>query len=347
MSSKSRWESESVLETEPALVLPGLGSNVFVCETVRDDRREEVVLWDAFSTTKLWAVEIETAKFGACAFSPISNKMVIIGKTNVDSDSEARAIKCWDLNSGRSLVLSNRAHKETSCEIGQMGSRLICWHAGVLTLWDLDEGVQIFDISGDAFLYAMFNGTDARIVLCKVQHGTNNSELLICDSADGTRVNSYSTDKEYNEYGDIICSADGNLCAAISSGEINVWEVDTGKRIPVHNKEYPVNAICFDSNTTCLYAIVDHPHRILRCQLTDGTVSSVFSIDWPRMFIFDLFCATDDRIVVSYAEVNDDGIPMDYMCCEFSLADGQQLNQRKFDTWGNQVFVRRPVTILM
>jgi WD40 repeat protein len=297
---------------------------------------EEVILWDLCAGRNVWKVEFELVN--GLAFSPFTHKMVVVGILKIGGNDTV-VIKCWDLNTGTALILTDRVHGHTDCEMNHMGTQLLTWYGNELVVWDLDRAVKLVNISGRKFSHAGYSGNDSKIISC---HAESNS-LIVWDAATGMLVHSFCVLGPSGHAGRIATSADGSYCATVNRGRLQVWELEKGAFISAFEGVY-VQAICFDSDGSTLCTLMSNPSILVCCDLATSTITTRCDLrcSMPTALDTALYVSMDS-IIVGFAF-------MDHTLYAYNVFDkttGQRYVGECVDAGQNKLYLRTPITILM
>jgi WD40 repeat protein len=265
--------------------------------------------------------------------------VVVVGILNIGG-KDTVVIKCWDLNTGKALILTDRVRGYTDCEMNHMGTQLVTWYGIELVVWDLDRAVKLVNISGRKFSRADYSGNDSKIISC---HAESNS-LIVWDAATGMLVHSLCVFGPPVHAGRIATSADGSYCATVNQGCLQVWELEKGSFISAFEGVF-VQAICFDSDGSTLCALImSNPSIVACCDLATSTITTRCDLrcSMPTTLDMALYVSTDS-IIVGFAFMDE----RLYAYNVFDKTTGQRYVGQCVYACQNKQYLRTPITILM
>jgi WD40 repeat protein len=227
-------------------------SGVFV---VTVSNGSEVNLWDGLSHELLWTYHC--LGVGKVAFSPDSSKMVIYSRTNHE-------LILRDLTKGTSQLLvahtkSPQEQLEHVC-MNKLGTRLItCYQQGAI-MWDLDEGIELFNLHGVGVTCCFVGDRFISYSGKSFQDG----RIHVWDSETGRDAFSFRAVVATTH--SLIAGMNGSLCAACGHvpDQVSVWDVCSGQRL-LQKIEQNVVRLLFIKDDSCIIIFSRHTENFCKC----------------------------------------------------------------------------------
>jgi WD40 repeat protein len=197
---------------------------------------------------------------GNVAYSPVTNRFVAV--TGAWGFDHGHLIKCYDLNTGKGVVLTTNA-RECEGQINYAGNRLITWDdkSSSLDLWDLDSVRKLFEVkvAGQHF---QFSGDDSRIVSASGQW------IYVWDAENGIQLLAIPV-KDCDKW-TLCCSPNGQFCASSRQECVVVADLHSGRTNVLMCPGNIIFCVCFDR---CGRLFAGIPHGIVYWQMDNWSES--------------------------------------------------------------------------
>jgi len=236
-------------ETENLTTYYGHNVKLSAADFSPDGKRVATISWERFA--RVWDVESgkelhklkgHNSEVRSIAFSPDGKNIVTAAR-----DGTARI---WDADSGRELrkfshpvgtVSPGTLFPPASAAFSPDGKKIVTFihdasGPNSIRVWDTHTGEMLLELKADISINAspVFSPDGKKIVA--VVDNRNGGNVKIWDAGSG---------KELHELGPhngidrrvVSLSADGKKLVTVSSGTPQIWDVDTGKKLPVKLQE--------------------------------------------------------------------------------------------------------------
>jgi len=201
-------------------------------------------LWEAHSGRYIRRFKGHSNDVNAVVFSP-DGRLALSGSSD-------KTLKLWEVHSGREIHSFKEHSNDVNAVVFSPDGRLVLSGSRdeTLKLWEVQSGQEIRSFKHSHDVNAVVFSPDGRLVL---SGSREDNTMKLWELYSGRKIRRFKLQPEYLAIGAVAFSPDGRMVLSgsyddygeFSDHMLNLWEVDSGRKIRTFKHFYNVYAVAF------------------------------------------------------------------------------------------------------